>query len=337
MNKNIVLLLVGVLVAVVAAVVSQSGKPDSSAQQQTLLSDFDVNQLQQVKFIKAGDQLVLDAEKQGDKWQVNNLDGYPLNVADLSKFVQELVDSKLVEKKTANASKHARLGLTAINDSDSEATLLHLVSEGKSIDLLLGNFAKGNGRYVRFADQDQTWLIDKQLYTPSSAANWIDKKLFNDFTMADIKRLELAGEEGFVLNKADKEQADFNLESVPSERTAKSSSELASLSSSIGGLRMDAPRLLDSQLWQNDSVKSLKVSLFNGVDYQLKLVNSTDADSDENWLSVVASGTDEASNVIAQQYNDNYGKWQYALPSYTFDSLDKSIEDMLEPLAETSE
>ncbi|WP_111976453.1 DUF4340 domain-containing protein [Algibacillus agarilyticus] len=336
MKKQIPLIFSGLIIIIIAFILQLNDKATNKLTNKPLIETFDLASLTALKISDVSGTVIQAQKALTDEgtvhWQHSNLDNYPVKIQDLSQFVQTLKDARIIEAKTKVAEKHGQLGLNALNDQssvDSKAntgTQLALTNDTQTLTLLLGHTAKSSGgRYVRFANNDQTWLVDNALTTPSSATRWIDKKLFTEFTMLDIQQIKKSGADGFSLTKADQSAVGFSLAELPKNAVAKPSEELASLASSLAGLRMNAPTEFKADFWQTDLANQFQVNLFNGLKFEIKLKQN----NDKSWLSATARGTDDASELAANDFNSRFGQWQYQIANYSFDSLNKNIKDML--------
>lgn len=174
---------VGVLAAVVGWFLVDSGKGESEFQQTELLSlsptKVDLNQVEQITLSTASNATAANAQRILQHWQLPNKSGFPVEIDALGDVLKSLQVARVSERKTSKPENFHRLGLRDISESDSEATLLTLVAGEQKLGLLLGNKASsGQGQYVRFAGQNQTYLIDTRIQAVTSDIDWLREDIF---------------------------------------------------------------------------------------------------------------------------------------------------------------
>ncbi|MEM1184293.1 MAG: DUF4340 domain-containing protein [Planctomycetota bacterium] len=128
-------------------------------------------------------------------WTLPSKDGYPADPEAVGRLVSELIAMELIERKTASAANHDRLGLAlkttdtgadeGSDDAPSPATppattptarIRLLGQAGATVaDIVLGNRSNA-GVFVRSADADQTWLADAAPSVTADAASWFDQR-----------------------------------------------------------------------------------------------------------------------------------------------------------------
>ena len=186
---------VGIIAALVGNQLLSSNKGRSDFAQKKLLAmhsgSFDLGSISKVEIKKAEDETISAAEKVLQDWQMPDYQGYAANTKLLSELLQDIKDAKVVELKTSKVKNHGRLGLRALSDGDSEAKLVTLSNGQSSIELLVGKSATtGTGQYVRYADNDQTFLIDKIIELPDSGQDWLAPQIF-DFEFDEVRKLRV--------------------------------------------------------------------------------------------------------------------------------------------------
>lgn len=202
MDQKHLLSVIAIGVAAVFAGVSlnQSNQGDSQFEQTALLalnqSAFDINQVDEIKLIDAGERVIGHAKQLAGKWILPLSYGYAADVAQLKKLLQTINDSNVVELKTSNEAKYHRLGLRDVTNSESTATKLVLRQGESQLELLIGNSAKsGTGQYVRYVNQPQTYLINKGIDLPEARTDWLVKTIFS-IDYEQVTQLEVQPVEG---------------------------------------------------------------------------------------------------------------------------------------------
>lgn len=317
MNNKTLFLTIGAaaIVMAVGTMIDESQQASSEFNSSLMLPELaaQASQLQQIKIESAGDTLVVDSQKSGEQWVINNMDGYTAQTSQLADLIGQLKEAKKLEAKTTKAELFHHLGLRDISDEDSKAMLITLVAGDQTHQLLVGDTAKnGKGQYVRLAGEQQTWLIDQSISKPETAKDWIKTKLF-DFSMNDIKRIELTGKYSYQLSKADQEQGNFSLDQLPDDHQLKYESVVDMIPRAVSNLKFDdllkrdqLPELTDSQ--------NLAVTLFSDE----SVVNLTVAKASK-------ASEDEQTKYYAQLNGSDplWEQWAYEISEYHYNQLAK--------------
>lgn len=152
------------------------------AQQDARVTDLESRPLldaAQLELLAAASQLQLargelsaTLAREGEQWTVADHHHFPLQRERLAALLHALRGARILEAKTANPAHHARLGLDASAPAP-DSLQLTIEGEAGSLQLLFGERV-GNGQLMRFADQDQVWLINRPLQTSVSPRDWLD-------------------------------------------------------------------------------------------------------------------------------------------------------------------
>ena len=110
-----------------------------------------------------------------DGWVVAERADYPADFGSLSAMIDGLANAKLVERKTSRAENLELLGL-----NDEAVTRIDLEAGDKSLPVLIGGQPAGRkGRYIRFPEETQAWLIDQSLEVNTGPASWLESVIIN--------------------------------------------------------------------------------------------------------------------------------------------------------------
>lgn len=174
-------------------------------------ASFDSNTLKGIKIIKA-QQTLFQSENINDVWLAQHLDSgnaYPVSKSSLSQFVQDIVSANLVEEKSRLPANHARLHLLDTDDSKSKATLVTLEFANGQLDVLLGKTANLQvGQYARYLDDDQMWLLDKQISLPTDEYSWLAPNILSLTANDIISVRRIDAENNWSISKVPVEESD---------------------------------------------------------------------------------------------------------------------------------
>ncbi|WP_299269213.1 DUF4340 domain-containing protein [uncultured Psychrosphaera sp.] len=173
-------LVVGVLAILLSSYFISQNKGVQNFDDTLLLTEFDVNLVDKIQIQNAASKQFISAEKISGKWVLPNKFGYAADIKKLSKLLQNLKDTQIVELKTKQAKYYSRLGLQSLDQGNeldaekSQAQLLTLVAGDDFTQLLIGNESQSStGRYVRFARQEQAYLVALDINLPKDDTDWL--------------------------------------------------------------------------------------------------------------------------------------------------------------------
>lgn len=177
MSNKVVGILASLIVVLGIAVLFNlyEGGPDDESIGHLLFPDLG-SQLDSLKLVEIVDgENSLGLQKDKSAWGVRERGTYAVDFSALSAMITNLSEAKLVERKTARKEKLGLLGL-----SDEKAVRLNLITETSKFSIYLGETASGrSGHYVRFPDDAQAWLIDKEIEVKTSPQEWLKPVIIN--------------------------------------------------------------------------------------------------------------------------------------------------------------
>jgi hypothetical protein len=145
-----------------------------------------------IELVHGGTTLAI--EKKGDRWVSANNGGYPVQADKLHGLLAGLTELRLMEQRTADPALLGRLGLDDPQKKGSTAVLLRVLDAGgKPIAALVLGHRRVNTQgdlpeqvYVRFPDNNQSWLAEGRVDTETDPANWLNREI------ADIESKSVA-------------------------------------------------------------------------------------------------------------------------------------------------
>ncbi|HTF87047.1 MAG TPA: DUF4340 domain-containing protein [Planctomycetota bacterium] len=228
MNSRTIQIMAVVALAVAGAAwySSRPAKPASAQQSQVGVELFPglakkAAEVQTVKVQAKGQSFTLD--KQGDAWGMSDKGGYAVNFDKVKDLVSKLAYFKIVEKKTADPERFAKLDLEDADKPESKSTRVTLSDKAGSVlaDILIGKSATGGGpnlasMYVRRPGENQTYEVSGTVYIDGAANNWLDKQIVK-LERARVHKVESLTSDGskLVISKATPDDKNFAVADVP--------------------------------------------------------------------------------------------------------------------------
>ena len=181
MKKTLIYIIIAVI-AVLAAVAAVWMQPETgNISGEKLFPDLgEVETLNKVERIQVSreDKVRFTAFRGEDGlWRLQQRGDYLVDPRTVNKVLTSASEATKLERKTDNPAYYARLG---VNDKgENAARLLTLFSVNKEWRVLIGSPALGNksGQYVRLSNEKESWLIDRTLYVPSNAVDWLNRRI----------------------------------------------------------------------------------------------------------------------------------------------------------------
>lgn len=213
------------IVMVAAAVMSQWSSRESASDLGPHLPGFEskIDQVNTVLIRTAAQSLRL--ERTGDGWVARDKNDYPANGERIRQLVLAVSGLQRVEKKTSNPERFAQIGLTDVDEQDSEAVDVTFQGEddARLASLLVGKthefVQSGRSRYfVRNADETQSWLVEGALPPVlDDISEWLHKELLGPIEQADIRAVKVThadGEQVSIHRDSGDEGTDFRLDGL---------------------------------------------------------------------------------------------------------------------------
>lgn len=147
--------------------------------------------VERIEFRAAGDVVLEALERRDGGWRVAGRDGWWADAGRVEALLRELGRARKLEAKTAISERHALLGVADISSPAATGIAVDLAYAGGSRSLLVGDANPySSGRFVRFADEDQAWLVDATLDLPADPRQWLDRELL-DVASRRVQRLHI--------------------------------------------------------------------------------------------------------------------------------------------------
>jgi hypothetical protein len=280
MKRNFLYLAV---ITVIALVLVFIGSPTDRSSEKSAVNDLllpaiadEINQVDHVEIVTAGDTTVATLLRKDDAWQVQQMDGYRADWPKLQKLLAALAQARVVEAKTDKPEYYARLGVGDISDKNAGGVLVRVGVGDQLTGILIGHAAEGlKGQYVRLQDSAGSVLVDRQFEVPKETLQWTDTKII-DINSSEVAEVEIIHptKERVLVTKVSADDTDFELDGLPEGREVKSSWAVNSLGSVLSLLNMESVRPADSVDWKN-AVK-LRLLTFSGVEILADLVQQGD-------------------------------------------------------------
>jgi hypothetical protein len=274
-RHTLVKLAVGTAVAVVLALWATSTRSprDETAQLgEPLVANLQatINDTTALRIVEGGDKTVVTLTRNDAGWGVAERAGYPADIGRVREYLIKLAEARLLEAKTANAERHAVLGVEDVKETSAKG--LRVEIDGKTpAKIVVGTFStQGQGTFVRRNDEAQCWLVRGNLVPERQVASWLAKDIL-DIASDRIMRVELShAGQSFAVAKTSPEQTSYVVENLPAGRDLVSEYEPNGIASVLAGLKFDDVARADAVVPDPSALLVARFQTFDGLVVEIK-------------------------------------------------------------------
>ena len=283
-----------------------------------------LNNITEVRLTK-GDETHTTLKKGASDWTVAERD-YPADSGKVRKFLLDLGALNVVEEKTHSPANYPQLGVEDTASPKATGTRVALVTPGKVYELIIGKPSNAKSGYVRVPTTEQALLAAPSLSVDADPKRWLDHTLI-DIHQERVKEIEEKPAEGpaFTVSREKKEQTDFSVSNIPKGRELSSPVAADPIAGSVGSMTFDDVH--KTSVPADAKVSHAIYRTFDGL--ELDIAGRKDGTRDLITFTVRSTAketADEAQKLTAQLQG-----WEYELPSYKYDGIFHSLEDLLKP------
>jgi hypothetical protein len=271
--------------------------------------------------------------RKGDGWGLAEKDNYPVAADKLRQLVAGLADLRLLEAKTDQPDRHARLEVEDITAKDAKSKQVTLTdADGKPLAALIvgkQNYTSDlnglRGIYVRKPGEVQAWLAQGSVDLPTAAVDWVDRTVV-DIGEDKIQHLQFepTGAPAVTVSKADKSAPDYTLAPLPEGKSADPDA-VKRLTEAFTAVSLDDVRA-DKDTDKAVKAGAVEAATFDGLTLKAELL----AMDGGTWLRLKASAADgSAAAAEAKTINDQVAGWLFKLPQFKAALLQPKIDDFL--------
>ena len=341
MTRKNVQVLLAIVVALILTIfaVETTDDPSSISQGQPLLPGFSeqANEAQRVRVLFS-DADPLAIRREAGNWVISARDDYLADLGKLRQFILALAEARVIEEKTSNPDLYEKLGVNDPEDGGSGAKV-SVSGEGFSYTVILGDSAQGNHRYVRLADEQSSYLIDKDPDLSQEIGDWLQPDIL-DIDSKRIRTVSIEHDNGekITIEKSAEELTDFTALDIPEGRELSYATIGNGIAGALKQLELDDVR----KAREGAPVTSAVFETWGG----LRIRAAVSTDNDESWVAFAAEETPVESDTeppddpgaqalkvdedeSAADINARVSGWQYRLPDHKKNLLVRRWEDIL--------
>ena len=259
-----------------------------------------IDSASEIKIFNGNNESQVTILNRGNGWRVQEKSGYPANFETLSDLLRDMAELKVLERKTAKAKYHAELGLT--DDGESKGVIVR-ISADKLYEMMVGHTSQSRGTFVRKPDKDQVYLVEQTLEVSSDPIDYLNP-VFLSLESSEVETVVIRTPDSLLKAVRDETTKKMIIEDIPEGAELRYETVADSLARIFINLRF------------ND-VEPYRVGLFN-----------------QPSETIVTTSSGDSKVIRSENINDSFWvqmgeDWQYEISEYTFNELNKSMNDML--------
>jgi hypothetical protein len=363
-SRRLLIFVVLAILAVTGAVLLANQRTSSTqTQSESIYPELkaQADSVKAIRIYKAGDARALELVRNGANWTLTERNGYPVAGVKARRLVQALSDAKVLEEKTADASRYGALSVEDVTAADAKGVRIELDGPKTPVNLIVGKDGPGGkSSYVRRVGDKQSWLVNTQLSASPEIADWLEKDIINvSADRIQSASISIDGQKPYTATKSSRADADFKVEPLPKGKELSSASAANSAATALMSLTLDdvqpktsvsgkpaaqaTYKTFDGLVVQLDGYKKDEkryITLATSYDAQLaerfKLKTAGDekaksdaADADKSKSEAPVATTTPNVEEEAKTAQTKVANWAYEIPEYKFDAIFRPLDEML--------
>ena len=329
---GILALAAAAMAALAAAALHLHQRPAADGRGEPWLAGLDVNAVTRVDLYGAGKTLQVSLERRPEGWGVAQRQHYPAAVGRLRELLLGLAEARLLERKTDDPAQHAQLGLGDIAAAAAGGRLLELAAADRVWRLRLGAPASGRqATYVRRAEQDQCWLIDRTFALDEAPRRWLEPALL-DIGMERVRGFRIAHPDGETVagRRAEGPEAPrYAPQDLPAGRSLKSAYALNRAAAAIAGLSLEDVMPASQALRHLERAARIRYELDAGFALEARLF-AVGTERYARFSVAAGDGLEPAARREADELARRFRGWAFRVPNFAYDSMALRWADVLE-------
>ncbi len=292
-----------------------------------------LNDVSELQVLGAGNQVLSTLLRSETGWFVKERNQYPADISKIRSALLSLAEAKIVEQKTSNPDLYSKLGVESIEQSDAQGVKAIVRYGAQTNELIVGKPGPqmNKSRYVRPANSETSWLIDKKIDLKYQPDYWLRKDILS-IEPSEVAAVTIVLQDNSKLEiKNRSEDNEFEVANLTDPDSQVVEAELHQVTNALSSFQ-----LLD--VAESADFKDTKPAM--NVIYQLKSgvdINITAYEVEKDHYAAVNvelnSSVSDEQKLQAQQYADELTQltsgWVYKIPNVTYDSMNKREADVL--------
>lgn len=355
--KNLKLLLIAAVLVAIALAIQPSGKPGSAVDANighSLVVAEEIDGIAEIFLNAAQGQISL--KQASATWRLPELHSLRADPNRVEELFQRLTAAKIVESVSANAAKHADLGVASLandapptgpdsailvfkNKSGGEIKRVYL-GKGRQSRMVDGSQGFGNdGQYCRFNADNNVYLLSTFMWLEKNAKNWLGKDLLkiNPEKISKLSWSYSGSEKNTFVLARNAASDSLVLDKLQNGQQTKQAA-VAAITSLFSGLAFDDFIATSTPAQHPALADRLELALesFDGLKFKILISSGTvELPGSGNmhllWLNGEYAGADTSLQALVKELNGNSEKLAFAVQPQRIKALMVKAADLSEP------
>lgn len=294
----------------------------------------------------------------GSGWMVVEAGGYPADPDVVRRALVGIADLRLVEPRTADPARHARLGLldpmtapTATPAEDRAVSIGLATADADLGRLLIGgrqprpSATLAPRAYIRHAEEDRTWLAEGTVDVPGTTLGWLPQRIM-DVRPTRVWSVTVDGPDrpALEIRRDDWQAEDFAIVDAPADRVVDRAFRVNNVATVLENLDLTDVRPAEDLPVPADPDRAV-IRTYDGMTVTAIVVPDP-ADPAVDWLLFEAAESPpltptpltntgepyfqplEAIRDEIAALNDTVAGWAYRVPRFKTDRFQVTVEDI---------
>ncbi len=309
----------------------------------------------------------MTARRTDGGWVLAEAADYPVDPEQVRGIVLGLAEMRLLEAKTDNPDRLARLELEPLDREGAKSRLVTLRDADGNVlaEVVLGKrkfslYGPGKaGMYVRLADSNQAWLADRAIEVPDEPLDWLERKIL-ELPKEQIAEavLQPGTADAAILRRTNPEQEEFVMVGLPAGRELDQE-KVGRLTGAFGTMSMLDIAAADGKEGLEPRGRAI-FRTFDGPEVEVAVSTVGEGDDAEWWIALAvregaprrpaaqpaATGTESTDDASGGEKAEAPAKLDVAalqksfagrifkVSRYVAERFAWKAEDLLKPVAE---
>ncbi len=356
MNRRTFLILVIAIIVLGTFMIAGRDRDDSAADR-LLMPELSEN-INDIKgfTVTDGEGNVTTLRRGSTRWTVAERGDYAADIGRIRRNLIALADARVIEEKTADPARYAKLGVADITDDGATGIELALDLPGGPQRIIVGKTSvRGANAYVRRIGEAVSLLVSAPLDLGANPADWLDRALI-DVATRDVFRVTTTHPDGEIvrIEKADRDADTFELADMPEDATLAYAGITGSMGAVLTGLEFDDVTpltpgtdadgaepvvtrfemfdglVVTARIFSTDDQARVAFDVSHDATLADRFVPPTNDPGSAENAAVPASAATDTPGARAADLNRRLDGWLFVLPDYKLEQLTRRQADLLQ-------
>ena len=334
-NKSVIFVALVALLAI-AGVAFLTGEDDGGDGHGALFPDLDVDAINRVSAITlraAGGAEVHLVRGERDVWQVADKDGYPADRVKIRNLLLALSEARRIERMTSMPEQYEQLGVAG--PKEGGGLLVTLADAQRSWEVIIGTPSSqlSDGQFVRIADEEASWLINRRFFVETEARTWLDTRIIH-MEPADLYRATIAKPGGETLEVVRQSRGqELTLAALGEDYELKDPGALNRIAATVDFLDFNEVYVKNDDFTLPDDALTAIFTTFDGLQVALRVYRigetpyaAVGARADDQIMEQFAVADEKRAEIAAeaQSLDEHFSRWYYRLHDAVYEPLTAS-------------